>query len=108
LFVATTRVPPFVHARSGMPVDIVLAGPGLEELFFKRRRRLTVEGVRVPVASPEDVAVMKVLAGRGPAVRRAAPPRPPAFIRSNTEPVPVAVPSIRYAARGGADTSEWD
>ena len=47
-----------------MPVDIVLAGPGLEEQFMRRRRRRTVDGVRVYVASPEDVVVMKVLAGR--------------------------------------------
>ena len=64
-FVARTRVLPFVHPRSGMPIDIVLAGPGLEDLFFRRRRRRIVEGVPVPVASPEDVVVMKVLAGRG-------------------------------------------
>jgi hypothetical protein len=30
-FVARTRVLPFVHAASGTPVDVVLAGPGLEE-----------------------------------------------------------------------------
>lgn len=64
-FVARTRVLPFVYPRSGMPVDIVLAGPGLEDLFFRRRRRRIVDGVPVFVASPEDVAVMKVLAGRG-------------------------------------------
>ena len=64
-FVAKTRVLPFVHVQSGMPIDIVLAGPGLEELFFKRRRRRTVEGVPVSVASAEDIVVMKVLAGRG-------------------------------------------
>lgn len=64
-FVAKTRVLPFVHPRSGMPVDVVLAGPGLEELFFKRRRRRTIEGVPVFVASPEDIVVMKTLAGRG-------------------------------------------
>lgn len=64
-FVAKTRVLPFVHARSGMPVDIVLAGPGLEELFFKRRRRRTIDGVPVFVASAEDIVVMKTLAGRG-------------------------------------------
>lgn len=64
-FVARTRVLPFVHSRSGMPIDIVLSGPGLEELFFARRRRRIVEGVPVPVASPEDLVVMKVLAGRG-------------------------------------------
>lgn len=64
-FVARTRVLPFVHSGSGMPVDIVLSGPGLEELFFKRLRRRTIEGVRVPVASPEDIVIMKILAGRG-------------------------------------------
>jgi len=64
-FLAKTRVLPFLHPGSGMPIDIVLAGPGLEELFFKRRRRRTVDGVPVPVASPEDVVLMKVLAGRG-------------------------------------------
>lgn len=64
-FAARTRVLPFLHPRSGMPIDIVLAGPGLEEIFFKRRRRRTIDGVPVPVASPEDIVVMKVLAGRG-------------------------------------------
>jgi hypothetical protein len=64
-FVAKTRVLPFVHAGSGLPVDIVLAGPGLEEQFLRRRRRRAIEGVTAYVASPEDVIVMKVLAGRG-------------------------------------------
>ena len=64
-FAEETRVVPFVHRSSRMPLDIILAGPGLEELFFKRRRRRMVDGVRVHVASPEDVIVMKVLAGRG-------------------------------------------
>jgi hypothetical protein len=64
-FVAKTRVLPFLHLRSDMPIDVVLAGPGLEELFFRRLRRRDIEGVRVPVASPEDIVVMKVLAGRG-------------------------------------------
>lgn len=64
-FVAKTRVLPFLHPRSSIPIDIVLAGPGLEEIFFRRRRRRSIEGVPIPVASPEDVVVMKVLAGRG-------------------------------------------
>lgn len=46
-----------------MPLDIVLAGPGLEERFFARVVVRTIDGVRVPVASPEDIIVM-VLAGR--------------------------------------------
>jgi hypothetical protein len=64
-FAARTRVLPFLHPRTGMPIDIVLAGPGLEEAFVRRRRRRTIDGVPVPVASPEDIVVMKVLAGRG-------------------------------------------
>jgi hypothetical protein len=64
-FVARTRVLPFAHLGSAMPVDVVLAGPGLEEQFMRRRRKRTVEGVRVFVASPEDLVVMKMLAGRG-------------------------------------------
>ena len=54
---------PVTHAN-GVPVDVVLAGPGLEELFFERLVFRTVGGVSVPVASAEDMIVMKVLAGR--------------------------------------------
>jgi hypothetical protein len=63
-FVEKTRVIPIVHTRTRMPVDLVLSGPGLEELFFERAQTMTIEGVRVVVASAEDLVVMKVLAGR--------------------------------------------
>ena len=63
-FVATTRVLPLVHRPSGLPLDIVLAGPGLEVAFLERARPHTIEGVSVPVASAEDIVVMKALAGR--------------------------------------------
>ena len=63
-FIARTRVIPLVHLASGLPLDIVLAGPGPEEVFLRRTRRHEVDGVPVPVASPEDVVVMKILAGR--------------------------------------------
>ena len=62
--VRRTRVLPFVHQPSGLPLDIVLAGPGLEELFLERAVEVTVEGVTVPVISPEDLIVAKILAGR--------------------------------------------
>lgn len=62
-FVAQTRVLPITHS-SGVPVDVVLAGPGLEDLFFERVVFRTVGSVKVPVASAEDIVVMKVLAGR--------------------------------------------
>ena len=62
-FVAQTRVLPVTHS-SGVPVDVVLSGPGLEELFFEGVVFRTVGGARVPVASAEDIIVMKVLAAR--------------------------------------------
>lgn len=63
-FVARTSVLPFVHRRTRMPLDVVLAGSGLEEQFALRARQVDVGGVEVPVLSPEDLLVAKILAGR--------------------------------------------
>jgi hypothetical protein len=63
-FVEQTRVLPLVHAGTRIPVDFVLAGPGLEDLFFSRAEEHSIAGVRVPVAAAEDVVTMKILAGR--------------------------------------------
>lgn len=52
-------------ATSGMEVDLVVAGSGLETLALGRADRLAVDGVEVPVAHPTDLVVMKVLSGRG-------------------------------------------
>lgn len=35
-FLARTRVVPFVHSATSLPLDLVLAGPGLEDQFFER------------------------------------------------------------------------
>jgi hypothetical protein len=63
-FVAKTRVLPFVHRRSRIPVDVVLAGPGLEEQFLAGAQPRQVGQAIVPVASPEELIAMKILAGR--------------------------------------------
>ncbi len=63
-FVTRTRVLPLVHSASGLPVDIVLAGPGLEEEFLDRAVPVKLGGVEVPVLSAEDLVVTKILAGR--------------------------------------------
>jgi hypothetical protein len=63
-FFERTRVVPFVHTPTTRPLDVVLAGPGLEERFFERASVRLIEDVRVPVASAEDVILMKMLAGR--------------------------------------------
>jgi Nucleotidyl transferase AbiEii toxin, Type IV TA system len=63
-FVERTRVLPFVHRASQIPVDVVLAGPGLEEDFLERARLVDLGGVTLPVISPEDLVVTKMLAAR--------------------------------------------
>jgi len=63
-FVARTRVLPLRHRPSELQVDVVLAGPGLEEAFLDRAVVVDVDGVAIPVIAPEDLVVTKVLAGR--------------------------------------------
>ncbi|OGK82051.1 MAG: hypothetical protein A2X51_07855 [Candidatus Rokubacteria bacterium GWC2_70_24] len=63
-FAEANRVLPLVHARTRIPVDVVLAGPGLEDLFFARAEQRPIGDVTVPVACAEDVVTMKVLGGR--------------------------------------------
>lgn len=63
-FAESTRVLPFVHRASRMPLDVVLAGPGLEEQFLAGAREQLVGDVPVPVVCAEDLVAMKVLAGR--------------------------------------------
>jgi hypothetical protein len=63
-FIERTRVIPLVHRPTKTPVDVVLAGPGIEELFFAGAVMEDVDGVSIPVARAEDLVVMKILAGR--------------------------------------------
>jgi hypothetical protein len=63
-FVERTRVLPCVYVRTALPVDVVVAGPGLEETFLERATVIEIETQPVSVASVEDVIIMKVLAGR--------------------------------------------
>jgi hypothetical protein len=63
-FLAHTRVLPLVHQPTALPVDLVLAGPGLEEEFLARAHHLAVDDVLVPVVDVTDLVVLKVLAAR--------------------------------------------
>jgi hypothetical protein len=58
------RVLPLRHRGSQLPIDLVLGAPGIEERFLARCVARLVEGIAVPVASREDLVVMKILAGR--------------------------------------------
>lgn len=64
VFLASTHVVPVTHAPTGMPMDLVLAGPGLEQLFLERAELAVFAGKQIPVISPEHLIVTKVLAGR--------------------------------------------
>lgn len=63
-FIRATRVVPLEHRASGLALDVVLAGPGLEDVFLERAIPIDVGGTIVPFISPEDLIVTKVLAGR--------------------------------------------
>lgn len=63
-FVARTRVLPLIHRASGIPVDLVLSGPGLEERFHERAIPVDLGGTAILFISPEDLIVTKILAGR--------------------------------------------
>lgn len=63
-FVRKTRVLPFVHLATAMPLDVVLAGSGLEDAFLDRARPTDVGGATVPMIDPADLVIAKVLAGR--------------------------------------------
>jgi hypothetical protein len=63
-FIAQARVVPVVHTATGLPVDIVLAGPGLEDEFLQRAVVQLIDGVSVPVVEIADLVILKVLASR--------------------------------------------
>ena len=63
-FVRRTRVIPFMHLGTGMPLDVVLAGSGLENEFLARATPLDIGSITVPVISPEDLVIAKILAAR--------------------------------------------
>lgn len=63
-FVRRTRVMPFVHLATGMPLDVVLAGSGLEDEFLDRAVVTEIGGTAVPVIDPADLVIAKVLASR--------------------------------------------
>jgi hypothetical protein len=64
-FIRRTRVIPIVHEATQVHADLVLAGPGLEDLFLERAIAQPFGDLTIPVARPEDIVAMKLLAGRG-------------------------------------------
>lgn len=63
-FIATTRVISADHRASGWKIDVVLGGPGLEELFVSEAVAHRVGHVTVPLLRLEHLLTLKVLADR--------------------------------------------
>ena len=63
-FIATTRVIPVTHRATKLPVDVVLAGPGLEDQFLAEVVIHRVADHDIPVLSAENLIVTKLLASR--------------------------------------------
>ncbi|HEY0481818.1 MAG TPA: nucleotidyl transferase AbiEii/AbiGii toxin family protein [Kofleriaceae bacterium] len=63
-FIAATRVIPMVHRATKLPIDLVIAGPGLEQRFLDEVQLHPIGNRRVPVLSPENLIVTKLLAAR--------------------------------------------
>lgn len=63
-FAEQSRVIPLVHRRTGLAVDIVLSGPGLEDEFLSRAVTRAIDDVAIPVVDVSDLVILKVLAGR--------------------------------------------
>lgn len=63
-FITATQVIPVVHGASAMPIDLVLAGSGLEQQFLDEVVVMQVAGCAIPVLSAENLVVTKLLAAR--------------------------------------------
>jgi hypothetical protein len=63
-FIKETRVVPARHRASGLAIDVVLTGPGIEEEMLERSVERLVGRLRVPFIETNDLIVLKVLAGR--------------------------------------------
>jgi len=79
---------PLVHQATGLPLDIVLAGPGLEDEFLARAVLHQVDDVEVVEVSV--LVILKVLAGRPRSSRRVPargcePARPGRYCRSRRQ-----------------------
>jgi len=78
-FIAQTRVLPFTHEPTRTSLDVVLAGPGLEEGMLDRAVDRRLGGVRLRVIDINDLLVLKIIASRSKdledvaALLRAAP-----------------------------------
>ena len=63
-FVRSTRVLPIEHRESGIRIDLIFSFSPYEQLAIARARIMDLDGTSVSYASPEDIIVHKMVAGR--------------------------------------------
>ena len=63
-FIERSRVIQALHTATGWSVDVVVAGPGLEEMFAARAVIARLGRRSIPVIAPDDLIALKVLAQR--------------------------------------------
>jgi hypothetical protein len=63
-FARRSRILPMVHVPSGVTLDIALAILPFEEQAIRGARRVEFMGLILPLPQPENLAVMKAVAGR--------------------------------------------
>ena len=63
-FLSQTRVLPATHRTTGYELDVVLAGPGLEEEMLNRVILRKIGRTQIPFIDTNDLVVLKILAGR--------------------------------------------
>ena len=55
---------PLVHEDTKLPLDLAIAGHGIERDFLARAKLVDVGGIKVPVIAAGDLVVAKMIAGR--------------------------------------------
>ena len=63
-FAYRTRVVLLRHRATGIDLDVTLAGLPFEREVVERAARLSVGGIEVPLATPEDLVILKAVARR--------------------------------------------
>ena len=62
--VASAFIIPLRHRKTGIKVDLAIGLTGFERQLLERAENLPLGGVQLPVATAEDLLLMKVLADR--------------------------------------------
>jgi len=63
-FARRRRVLLLQHRNSGIKVDLSFADLPFQEEVFKRKKIVIIDGMKIPIPTPEDIIIMKAVAHR--------------------------------------------